>query len=74
MSQTTAPVTVTLELTFDDAFALKSALVDSSCYWHKLWQETMAGNRPDLSSEGCLLIQKRAQKLYDLLEQSGVVA
>lgn len=74
MTQTTAPVTVTLELTFDEAFALKSALVDSSCYWHQLWRDSMEGKRPELNPDSCLKISKRAQEFYNKLEELGVVA
>lgn len=70
----TKPQTITLELTFDEAFNLKSHLVDSSCYWHKLWRDAIDKKRPDLEAESCLKISKRAQDFYDKLEELGVIA
>lgn len=68
------PQKITLELTFDEAFNLKSHLVDSSCYWHNLWRDSIEGRRPELHPDSCRQISQRAQDFYNTLEELGVIA
>lgn len=68
----TKPEKITLELTFDEAWNLKSHLIDSSCYWHRLWQDAMDGKRPELDAKCCQLISKRAQDFFNKIEELGV--
>jgi len=61
--------TVTFTVAASDAHWVRNALVDSAIYWHHLYQDVMAGRRHDLTADGCLSINRRAQRLYEELSQ-----
>jgi hypothetical protein len=63
------PPKITLELTPDEAWWLKTFCVDASIVWHDLWRDAAEGKRPDLDAESCKRLNRRAHEYAERIRE-----